>query len=80
MTFLIPVLWIKSIKKLTIINVFALLVIIFALITIISYDIIFIKTNEYESREIKYFDPVNFPVFFGLAVLNFEGNPASLNI
>ena len=80
MTFLIPVLWIKTIKKLTIINAFALFVILFALVTIISYDILFITTNEYESWEIKYIDVFNYPVFFGIAVLNFEGNPASLNV
>ena len=80
MTFLIPVLWIKTIKKLTFINVFALGVILFALATIITYNIIYIRENTFPEREIKYFDAVNFPIFFGIAVLNFEGNPASLNI
>jgi len=80
MTFLIPVLWIKTIKKLTFINVFALAAILFALATIITYDIIYIREDTYPEWEIKYFDAINFPIFFGIAVLNFEGNPASLNI
>ena len=34
--------------------------------------------TKYE--EIKMFDYINYPFFFGIALLNFEGNPASLNI
>jgi len=80
MTFLIPVLWIKTIKKLTIINFFALAVIISALSIIIFYDITYIVHNEYEDWVVKFFNFWEYPLFFGIAVLNFEGNPASLNV
>lgn len=80
MTILIPILWIKTIKKMTSVNVFALMAILLALTLVVFYDIVYIKEDTYEEREIKYFDPINFPVFFGIAVLNFEGNPNSLNI
>lgn len=80
MIFLIPVLWIKTIKKLTSINFFALAVIILALATVIYYDVQYISNNEYSTREIKWFNFWDYPLFFGIAVLNFEGNPGSLNV
>lgn len=46
---LIPILWIKTIKKLTFINFFALFMIIISLITIVFYDIVYISNDEYES-------------------------------
>lgn len=38
-----------------------------------------VEKEEVES-EIKIFDFVHYPLFFGIAILNFEGNPATLNV
>lgn len=78
--FLVPVLWIKTIKKLTFINFIALGVIIFVLITIVYYDVFYIVHNTFDTREVKLFDFWEYPIFFGIAILNFEGNPSALNI
>ena len=31
-------------------------------------------------KNIKNFDLLEYPLFFGIAILNFEGNPSSLNV
>ena len=36
------------------------------------------NTRNYD--DIKMFDVMNYPFFFGIALLNFEGNPATLNV
>jgi len=77
---LIPILWIKTLKKLFWVNLFALTCMFACLCTIVYYDIVYIQNNEYPDREVKMFDLWDLPLFFGVAVLNFEGNPASLNV
>ncbi len=77
---LVPIMWIKTLKKLFWVNLFALTCILSCIVTIIYYDIVYIRENEYPDREIKLFDLWDLPLFFGVAVLNFEGNPASLNV
>lgn len=77
---LIPILWIKTIKKLTFINFFSLFMILLSLGTIIYYDITYIARNEYNTWTVDYFNILEYPLFFGIAVLNFEGNPSCLNL
>jgi proton-coupled amino acid transporter len=77
---LVPIMWIKTLKKLFYVNLFALTCIVACIVTIFYYDIIYILEDEYPDREVKSVDILDMPLFFGVAVLNFEGNPASLNV
>lgn len=80
MACLIPILWIETLKKLSFVSIFALVSMVACIGTIIYYDILYIVNDEYPNREIKSVDILEYPLFFGVAVLNFEGNPASLNV
>lgn len=51
-----------------------------ALCVILYYDIHYIHEETSVDKGIKIFDIVNYPLFFGIAILNFEGNPATLNV
>lgn len=51
-----------------------------ALSVILYYDFKYLSQEPKVEREIKYFDIVHYPMFFGIAILNFEGNPATLNV
>ena len=51
-----------------------------ALGVIVYYDIKLISMNSTEPKDIKIFDLAHYPLFFGIAILNFEGNPATLNV
>jgi solute carrier family 36 (proton-coupled amino acid transporter) len=77
---LIPILWIKTIKKLTVINFFSLFMIFASLGVVMFYNVKFIESNEYSTRTVQLFNFWEYPLFFGIAVLNFEGNPMCLNI
>lgn len=72
-------------KNLSWIAFIALGGIFMALSVILYYDILYITTeSEYQAEQIgsdiKIFDIVHYPLFFGIAILNFEGNPATLNV
>lgn len=77
---LTPIIWIKTMKKLSIVSIFALSVMFVSVFTIIYYSVIYISEDTYPSRDIKGFDILESPLFFGIAILNFEGNPASINV
>lgn len=53
---------------------------VIAYITILYYSHQRISNGEHHFSEIKMFDLYNYPFFVGIALLNFEGNPTSLNI
>ncbi|CAI2370542.1 unnamed protein product [Moneuplotes crassus] len=80
-----PICWIKHLKNLSWIAFIALAGMLMALAVILYYDIYYITIETVEEEEeieatIKIFDIVHYPLFFGIAVLNFEGNPATLNV
>ena len=67
-------------KKLSIVSIFALTVMFTSLFTIIYFSVIYISEDTYPSRVVKNYDIWESPLFFGIAILNFEGNPASINV
>jgi len=77
-----PVCWIKHLKNLSWIAFIALAGMIMALTVILYYDIVYIAkgTGKEVEKEVKIFDFIHYPLFFGIAILNFEGNPATLNV
>lgn len=75
-----PVCWIKHLKNLSWIAFISLASILLALGTILYYDIKYLSEKSRSYDDIKMFDLLNYPFFFGIALLNFEGNPATLNV
>lgn len=77
---LIPICWLKTFKFLSYISLFANISIIFALIVIMTYDEDEYVNNPELHEDLQYFNLTNMPMFFGIAVFNFEGNGVILNI
>lgn len=75
-----PVCWIKHLKNLSWIAFIALAGMFLALSVILYYDIHYIRREPEVDKGVKIFDAVHYPLFFGIAILNFEGNPATLNV
>lgn len=75
-----PVCWIKHLKNLSWIAFLALAGMVMALSVIVYYDLLYMHKESDVDKEIKYFDAIHYPLFFGIAILNFEGNPATLNV
>lgn len=67
-------------KHLAYVSILVLVGMIFTYATIIYTSASLLYNGEGRFDEVKYFDPYNYPFFFGIAILNFEGNPTSLNI
>lgn len=77
---LVPICWLKGLKYISYVSMFANASIIFALIVIMGYSE---KSyvNEPELHEnIRYMDASHMPLFFGIAVFNFEGNGVVCNL
>lgn len=77
---LIPISWLKTFTFISYISLFANVSIIFALVTIMFYSE---RTYEQEPElheNLRYLDPTAMPLFFGIAVFNFEGNGVILNL
>jgi solute carrier family 36 (proton-coupled amino acid transporter) len=77
---LVPIQWLKTFKFISYISIFANCSIIFALIVIMAYS-----RDEYVSEpelheNIRTLEISHLPLFFGIAVFNFEGNGVILNI
>jgi len=75
-----PICWLKTFKFLSYVALFANCSIIFGLIVIMVYS-----ENEYVDvpklhENIRYVEISNLPLFFGIAVFNFEGNGVILNL
>ena len=77
---LIPISWLKTLNFISYISLFANISIIFALIVIMRYS-----GKEYVEEpelheNIRYMNVSHLPLFFGVAVFNFEGNGVILNL
>ena len=77
---LTPAMWIRTMKKLYYVSIFGLTVMIFGLSVIMYYDVIYIRDNAFPEREVKGFDLWEVPLFFGIAVFNFNANAVTLNV
>ena len=77
---LVPVCWLRTFKFISYISFFGNISIVFALIVIMSYgESSYVHEPELH-KDIRYLDISQIPLFFGIAVFNFEGNGVILNI
>jgi proton-coupled amino acid transporter len=77
---LIPICWLKTFKGIAYISFFANISILFALVVIMSYAFDHMEERPDLKKDVKFFEPSNLPLFFGIAVFNFEGNGVILNL
>lgn len=75
-----PICWLKTFKFLSYVALFANFSILYGLIVIMIYS-----EKEYIDlpklhENIRYVEVSNLPMFFGIAVFNFEGNGVILNL
>ena len=77
---MIPICWLKTFSFISYISFFANISIIFALIVIMSYgEKEFVEQPELHEN-IRLIKISQLPLFFGIAVFNFEGNGVILNL
>lgn len=69
---LIPVCMFTNLRKISYISLFSIIMIIIALCLVVYTDIDRIESTPRD--DIKYFDFAGFPLFFGVAIVIFEGN------
>lgn len=80
MMILIPICWLRTFKYIAYLSLFANVSIIFALVVILSYSGINMGTHPELHQDLNYFHMEQLPLFFGVAVFNFEGNGLVLNL
>ena len=77
---LIPICWLRSFKYLAYVSMASNVFLIFALAVIIGYCFQNHEDHPELSKDLNYFDPTAIPLFFGIAVFDFEGNGVVLNL
>ena len=77
---LIPICWLKTFKFISYISLFSNISIVFALVVIMMYsEETFVEEPELH-KNIAYLKVNHLPMFFGIAVFNFEGNGVIINL
>lgn len=77
---LIPICWLRSFKYLAYVSMASNVFLIFALAVIVMYCFQNHEDHPELSKDLNYFDPTAIPLFFGIAVFDFEGNGVVLNL
>lgn len=77
---LVPISWLKTFKLISYISLLANVSIIFALGIIMFYSEQQYVREPQLHENIRYLDISSLPLFFGVAVFNFEGNGVILNV
>jgi len=77
---LIPICWLKSFKKLSYVSMASNVFLVVALIIIIGYCIKNHEEHPELSENLNYLNIGAMPLFFGVAVFDFEGNGVVINL
>jgi len=77
---LVPICWLRSFKYLAYFAMASNVFLLFALFVIMGYAIQNHEDHPELSNNMNYFDPSAIPLFFGIAVFDFEGNGVVINL
>ena len=77
---LVPICWLRSFKYLAYVSMASNIFLIFALFIIIGYCFKNHSEHPELSNDLNYFSPSAIPMFFGVAVFDFEGNGVVINL
>ena len=77
---LIPICWLRSYKYLSYVSVVTVIFFIFAVFVIIYYCLKNRSEHPELSENLNYLDLSAVPLFFGIAVYNFEGNGVAISL
>ena len=77
---LIPICWLRSFKYLAYVSMASNVFLVFALFIIIGYCFSNHADNPEMSENLVYFNFTAIPLFFGVAVFDFEGNGVVINL
>ena len=77
---LIPICWLRSYKYLSYVSVGSCIFFIFAVFVIIYYCLKNKSEHPELSENLNYLDLSAVPLFFGIAVFNFEGNGVAISL
>mmetsp|Transcript_17653 Transcript_17653/g.29828 ORF Transcript_17653/g.29828 Transcript_17653/m.29828 type:complete len:286 (+) Transcript_17653:421-1278(+) len=77
---LVPISWLRKFSFISYISLFASISIVFALAVIMTYGEENYVNHPEAHKNIRYVNARNMPLFFGVAVFNFEGNGVILNV
>lgn len=77
---LVPICWLRSFKYLAYVSMASNIFLIFALFIIMGYCISNHNAHPEMSENLTYFNLSALPLFFGVAVFDFEGNGVIINL
>ena len=77
---MIPICWLRSFKYLAYVSMASNIFLFFALAVIMGYCIQNHEDHPQLSKNLNYFDFSAIPLFFGIAVFDFEGNGVVINL
>lgn len=77
---LIPICWLRSFKYLAYVSMASNVFLVFALFIIVAYCLQNANEHPELSNDLNYLDLTAVPLFFGIAVFDFEGNGVVINL